>query len=56
MLAIWFRHSTIPLYQKVSQDASPDAVAHEITDVLAIVESWNDSPDSPDARADGVDA
>jgi putative hydrolase of the HAD superfamily len=49
MRAIWVPHSSIPLDQQVSHDATPDAVAHEITDVLTIVESWN-------ARADGADA
>ena len=41
MRAIWVPHSTIPVDQQVSHDATPDAVAHEIGDVLTIVESWN---------------
>jgi len=49
MRAIWVPHSSIPLDQQVSHDATPDAVAYEIGDVLTIVESWN-------ARSDGADA
>jgi putative hydrolase of the HAD superfamily len=41
MRAIWVPHSTIPVEQQVSHDATPDAVAHELADVLTIVESWN---------------
>jgi putative hydrolase of the HAD superfamily len=41
MRAIWVPHSTIPLDQQVSHDATPDAVAHELMDVLAIVDRWN---------------
>ncbi|MDN5794198.1 MAG: HAD family hydrolase [Intrasporangium sp.] len=41
MRAIWVPHSRIPVEQQVSHDASPDAVAHELTDVAAIVAAWN---------------
>ena len=41
MRAIWVPHSTIPEDQQVSHEATPDAVAHELLDVLAIVDRWN---------------
>ena len=41
MRAILVPHSDIPPNQKVSVDAVPDAVAHELLDVLAIVDGWN---------------
>jgi putative hydrolase of the HAD superfamily len=43
MRAIWVPHSTIPLDQQVSHDATPDAVAHDLGDVLTIVAAWNGS-------------
>lgn len=42
MRAIWVPHSDIPENQQVSHEATPDAVAHELLDVLAIVDGWND--------------
>ncbi|WP_347351843.1 HAD family hydrolase [Intrasporangium sp.] len=41
MRAIWVPHSRIPVEQQVSHEASPDAVAHELPDVAAIVAAWN---------------
>ena len=41
MRAIWVPHSTIPEDQQVSHAATPDAVAHQLLDVLAIVDRWN---------------
>ena len=41
MRAIWVPHSEIPEDQQVSHDATPDAIAHELLDVLAIVGRWN---------------
>jgi putative hydrolase of the HAD superfamily len=49
MRAIWVPHSTIPVEQQVSHDATPDAVAHELGDVLTIVESWNAQAQGPSA-------
>jgi putative hydrolase of the HAD superfamily len=43
MRAIWVPHSDIPEAQQVSHEATPDAVAHEMLDVLDIVERWNGS-------------
>jgi putative hydrolase of the HAD superfamily len=40
MRAIWVPHSTIPPAQHVEVDAEPDAVAHELLDVLTIVDGW----------------
>ncbi len=59
MRAIWVPHSTIPEDQQVSHEATPDAVAHELLDVLAIVDRWNggdargqarERPDAHDVR------
>jgi putative hydrolase of the HAD superfamily len=41
MRAIWIPHSSIPVDQQVSHDATPDAVAHELTDIATIVMGWN---------------
>ncbi len=41
MRAILVPHSEIPANQQVPQDAVPDAVAHEIIDVLDIVTVWD---------------
>lgn len=40
MRAIWVPHSTIPANQKVEVDAVPDAEAHELLEVLGIVDGW----------------
>ncbi|GAB3058917.1 hypothetical protein GCM10027053_21130 [Intrasporangium mesophilum] len=42
MRAIWIPHSTIPVDQQVSHDATPDAVAQELADILTIVTGWNE--------------
>lgn len=41
MRAVWVPHSVIPVAQRVEVDATPDAVAHELLDVLPIVQGWN---------------
>ncbi|MEO3935657.1 HAD family hydrolase [Dermatophilaceae bacterium Soc4.6] len=41
MRAIWVPHSDIPVDQQVAVDATPDAVAHELIDVLDIVTAWH---------------
>lgn len=41
MRAIWIPHSTIPLDQQVSHEATPDAVAQTLLDVADIVARWN---------------
>ena len=41
MRAIWLPHSDIPVGQQVAVDATPDAVAHELIDVLEIVTRWH---------------
>ena len=43
MRAIWVPHSTIPLAQQVSVDVVPDGVAHELIDILTIVDGWRSS-------------
>lgn len=40
MRAVWIPHSDIPTAQQVSHEATPDAVAHELTDLLEIVQAW----------------
>ena len=40
MRAIWIPHSDIPLVQQVSVDATPDATAHELLDILGIIDGW----------------
>lgn len=40
MRTIWIPHSTVPLEQVPDASAAPDAIAHELSDVLGIVESW----------------
>ena len=40
MRAIWVPHSTIPEAQQVSVDVTPDGVAHELLDILGIVDGW----------------
>lgn len=42
MRAIHIPHSQIPDYQVPDASATPDAVAHRLRDVLAIVEDWQD--------------
>ena len=41
MRAVWIPHSVIPMAQRVEVDATPDATAQELLDVLAIVQGWN---------------
>lgn len=41
MRAVLVPHSDIPHSQRVEVDAVPDAVAHELLDVLTIVDGWN---------------
>ncbi len=41
MRAIWVPHSDLPADQQVSHEATPDAVAHELLDVLDIVNAWS---------------
>lgn len=40
MRAIWIPHSDIPVGQRVEVDAQPDGTAHELMDVLRIVQGW----------------
>ncbi|MGL5909099.1 MAG: HAD family hydrolase [Phycicoccus sp.] len=40
MRAIWVPHSDIPHDQRVEVDAVPDAEAHELLDILGIVDGW----------------
>ncbi|QGN57782.1 HAD family hydrolase [Nostocoides sp. HKS02] len=40
MRAIWIPHSDIPRSQQVAVDATPDAEAHQLLDILGIVDSW----------------
>lgn len=40
MRAIWVPHSDIPTDQQVTVDVEPDGVAHELLDVLTIVDGW----------------
>jgi putative hydrolase of the HAD superfamily len=38
--AIWVPHSKIPVAQQVSVDVTPDGVAHQLLDILDIVDGW----------------
>ena len=38
--AIWIPHSDLPAAQRVQVTAVPDATAHELLDVLRIVDGW----------------
>ena len=40
MRAIWVPHSQIPASQQVSVDVTPDGVAHELLDILDILDDW----------------
>jgi len=40
MRAIWVPHSEIPLDQQVAVDVTPDAIAHELMDILDILDGW----------------
>ena len=40
MRAIWIPHSKIPVAQQVSVDVTPDGVAHDLLDILEIVDRW----------------
>lgn len=40
MRAIWIPHSTLPANQRVPVEATPDAVATTLSDVLDIVDRW----------------
>jgi putative hydrolase of the HAD superfamily len=40
MRAIWVPHSDIPLGQQVPVDAVPDGVAHQLLDILDILDGW----------------
>jgi putative hydrolase of the HAD superfamily len=42
MRAIWVPHSDIPAGQIVEVEVTPDGQAHELLDVLAIVDGWLD--------------
>jgi putative hydrolase of the HAD superfamily len=44
MRAIWVPHSVIPADQRVEVDVTPDAEAHELLDVLDIVDRWLGGP------------
>ena len=40
MRAIWVPHSDIPTSQQVSVDVTPDADAHQLLDILEVVDGW----------------
>ena len=40
MRAIWIPHSDIPAEQQVPVDVTPDAIAHELLDILDILDTW----------------
>jgi putative hydrolase of the HAD superfamily len=40
MRAIWVPHSQIPATQQVSVDVTPDGVAHQLLDILDILDGW----------------
>jgi len=40
MRAIWVPHSEIPVSQQVSVEVTPDGVAHQLLDILDILDGW----------------
>jgi putative hydrolase of the HAD superfamily len=40
MRSIWVPHSDLPPSQVVPVDVTPDAQAHELLDILGIVDGW----------------
>ena len=40
MRAIWVPHSKIPVSQQVEVEVTPDGVAHELLDILDILDGW----------------
>jgi len=40
MRAIWVPHSQIPQSQQVSVDVTPDGIAHQLLDILDIIDGW----------------
>ncbi|MEP6796736.1 MAG: HAD family hydrolase [Lapillicoccus sp.] len=40
MRAIWVPHSDIPVDQQVSVEVTPDGIAHELLDVLRLIDGW----------------
>jgi len=40
MRAIWVPHSEIPVDQQVSVEVTPDGVAHQLLDILDILDGW----------------
>jgi len=40
MRTIWIPHSDIPVEQQVQVNVTPDATAHELLDILPIVDGW----------------
>jgi len=40
MRAIWVPHSQIPVDQQVSVDVTPDGVAHQLLEILDIIDGW----------------
>ncbi len=47
MRAVHVPHSDIPAGQLVEVSTTPDAVAHELMDVVAIIRSWQGPPPAP---------
>ena len=45
MRAVLVPHSDIPAAQRMPVEVTPDAVAHELLDVIDIVRQWNEAPD-----------
>ncbi len=44
MRTIWIPHSDIPASQRIEVTAVPDARAHDLLDVLAVVDGWRRGP------------
>ncbi|PJE97398.1 HAD family hydrolase [Streptomyces carminius] len=53
MLTIWVPHSSIPPEELGDSTAEPDAVVSTLTDVLAVVDSWNSGTDPAPGASDG---
>lgn len=40
MRAIWIPHSHLPANQRVEVEATPDAIVHELAEILDVIERW----------------
>ena len=54
MRAVLVPHSDIPAGQRMPVEAAPDAVAHQLLDVVDIVARWNDVNEDHEPYGEGA--